>query len=39
MFDWIWSSVHWYRDNRSLDWIQKTFKEYPLKDYGKGWDW
>ncbi|MCZ6678783.1 MAG: transposase [Candidatus Poribacteria bacterium] len=39
MFDWIWSSVHWYHDHFNLSWIEKTLKEYPLKDYGKGWDW
>lgn len=39
MFDWIWSSVHWYYDHLGPNWLEKTFKEYPIKDYGKGWDW
>jgi putative transposase len=39
MFDWIWSSVHWYYEHRGLDWLNRTFETYPLKDYGKGWDW
>jgi putative transposase len=39
MFDWIWSSVHWYHEHRGRHWHEKMFDKYPLKDYGKGWDW
>jgi len=37
--DWAWSSVHDYFEAHGEDWVLRKWKEYPIKDYGKGWDW
>jgi putative transposase len=37
--DWAWSSVHEYFETHGEDWVLRQWKEFPIKDYGKGWDW
>ncbi|MDZ8050480.1 MAG: transposase [Aulosira sp. ZfuCHP01] len=37
-YDWTESSVHWYLENYGRDWLRSCWIEYPLRDYGKGWD-
>jgi len=37
--DWPWSSVHSYWDTMGEENLLKIWKQYPVKDYGKGWDW
>lgn len=39
MRDWPWSSIHRYVEDKGDEWIARTWKEYPVGDYGKGWDW
>ncbi len=37
-YDWAWSSVHWYETDRGREWLRDSWRDYPVKDYGKGWD-
>jgi putative transposase len=37
-YDWMESSVHWYLEERGRDWLRSCWVDYPVKDYGKGWD-
>nr|WP_293099234.1 hypothetical protein [Okeania sp. SIO2F4] len=37
-YDWQESSVHWYLKYEGRDWLRSCWIEYPLRDYGKGWD-
>lgn len=37
-YDWSWSSVHWYLQHHSREWLRDVWREYPVRDYGKGWD-
>lgn len=37
-YDWTESSVHWYLENYGRDWLRSCWVEYPVRDYGKGWD-
>ena len=39
MYDWPWSSLNEYIEIQGKEWIERTWKEYPVGDYGKGWDW
>jgi putative transposase len=36
---WAWSSFHNYSETQGKHWLTQTWKEYPILDYGKGWDW
>jgi putative transposase len=36
---WAWSSLHEYIKTQGWSWLARTAKEYPVLDYGKGWDW
>ena len=36
---WAWSSIHNYVETQGEHWLAQTWKEYPILDYGKGWDW
>ncbi len=38
-YDWTESSVHWYLENYGKQWLRDTWIEYPVRNYGKGWDW
>ena len=35
---WAWSSVHLYFDTKGRDWLRATWKEYPIGNFGVGWD-
>jgi putative transposase len=37
-YDWEVSSVHWYLQEKGRDWLRSCWVEYPVRDYGKGWD-
>ncbi len=37
--DWPWSSIHEYLETQGRDWATRLWKAYPIRDYGKGWDW
>ena len=36
--DWKWSSLHTYIDEVGRDTLKEWWKEYPVSEYGKGWD-
>ena len=36
---WPWSSLPMYVEERGKEWLSHTWKTFPVKDYGKGWDW
>ncbi len=35
---WAWPSVHVYFDTKGRDWLRATRKDYPVGDFGAGWD-
>jgi putative transposase len=37
-YDWKESSVHWYLEEKGREWLRSCWVEYPVRDYGKGWD-
>ena len=37
--DWACSSVHWYLEHFGIEWLRDLWREYPVRNYGKGWDW
>ena len=37
--DWKWSSVHLYQEIMGVDTLREMWRSYPVRDYGKGWDW
>lgn len=39
MQDWSWSSIHEYLEQYPRPILEDLWKTYPVKDYGKGWDW
>ena len=39
MSDWPWSSVHGHEDTMGMEKLREIWKQYPVRDYGKGWDW
>ena len=36
--EWPFSSVHWYLETKGRKWMVSLWEDYPLRDYGKGWD-
>ena len=36
---WPSSSAHWYLEHLGVEWLLDCWHEYPVRDYGKGWDW
>ena len=36
--DWVCSSLHWYKKHFGIEWLRDLWREYPVRDYGKGWD-
>lgn len=36
--DWPWVSAHEYMSEQGREWMTRTWRAYPIKDYGKGWD-
>ena len=39
MTEWPWSSVHRYLPEEGEDKLLQAWRDYPIGDYGKGWDW
>ncbi len=37
-YDWKASSVHWYLEHEGREWLRKLWVNFPVKDYGQGWD-
>ena len=37
--DWTCSSLHWYEKQFGIEWLRDLWHTYPIRDYGKGWDW
>ncbi len=37
--DWTCSSLHWYQKHLGVEWLRDLWTAYPVRDYGKGWDW
>ena len=37
-YEWAESSVHWYLENWGREWLRDSWRNYPVRDYGKGWD-
>lgn len=38
-YDWLWSSLPNYLEDRGRDWLRETWKTYaPSDDFGTGWD-
>lgn len=37
-YDWKDSSLSWYLDHHGKEWLQQTWKNHPILDFGKGWD-
>ncbi|MBU0705471.1 MAG: transposase [Chloroflexi bacterium] len=37
-YKWAWSSVQLYFDTKGRDWLRATWKEYPVGNFGSGWD-
>jgi len=39
MSDWPWSSIHTYLETYEEEQMAHIWKSYPIRDFGKGWDW
>ena len=39
MSDWPWSGVHEYTETQGKERLAKTWRAYPVGNYGQGWDW
>lgn len=39
MLDWPWSSIHEYMETHGRPTMEQLWRDYPIKNYGKGWDW
>ena len=37
-YEWKESSVHWYLEHHSREWLRDLWTEYPIRNYGRGWD-
>ena len=37
--DWACSSLHWYQNHFGIEWLRDLWTAYPVREYGKGWDW
>ena len=37
--DWTCSSLHWYQKHFGVEWLRDLWTAYPVREYGKGWDW
>lgn len=38
VYEWQWSSLFLYYDDKGRDWLRQTWRTYPPGDFGKGWD-
>ncbi|MHB9023679.1 MAG: REP-associated tyrosine transposase [Armatimonadota bacterium] len=37
--EWNWSSLHFYVAKYGEEFMYRLFEQYPVLDFGKGWDW
>jgi putative transposase len=37
-YDWNQSSVHWYLEYYGREWLRDSWIQYPVREYGSGWD-
>jgi putative transposase len=37
-YNWDDSSVHWYLSSFGREWLRDVWRQYPVRDYGRGWD-
>ena len=37
-YDYVLSSVHWYLQDRGQEWLRHLWTQYPVRDFGCGWD-
>jgi len=37
-YEWVESSVHWYRAHFGREWLRALWVQYPLREYGATWD-
>ena len=37
--EWTCSSLHLYEKAFGTEWLRDLWRAYPVRDYGKGWDW
>ena len=37
--DWAWSSLSLYLEEQGTGVVRQAWKDYPVLDFGKGWDW
>ena len=37
--NWMCSSLHWYEEHFGIEWLRDLWRKYPVRNYGKGWDW
>jgi putative transposase len=37
-YGWAWSSVHSYFETKGRDWLRARWKEFPIGNWGIGWD-
>ena len=37
-YSWVESSVHWYLEHYGREWLRDVWVQYPVRQYGKGWD-
>ena len=37
-YEWQESSVHWYLEHYGREWLRDSWRTYPVRDYGQGWD-
>jgi putative transposase len=37
--EWVCSSIWAYLESKGRDWLADLWRSYPIRDYGKGWDW
>ena len=39
VYDWSWSSLFWYEEEKGKEWLRKQWVKYKLPvDFGEGWD-
>ena len=37
-YDWTCSSVHWYLEEKGRAWLRDVWVQYPVRNFGEGWD-
>jgi putative transposase len=38
-YEWSQTSVHWYLEYYGREWLRALWVQYPVRDYGRHWDW